>query len=454
VAGFEVIPFNAPELGNASFLVADPDTGEAVAIDAFRDVDRYLAAVDARGLKLVRALDTHRHNDFVSGARELGHETGAAIDPLPAGQELRVGHWTLRALSTPGHTPEHLSYLLLEDDRPRCLFSGGAVMVGGIARTDLFGPHLAVHLALEAYRTLKVRLRGLPDDVGVYPTHGAGSFCGSGAGGGGHATTLGDERRLNPFFTTDELMPFIARALHTSRYPAYYREMAEINAHGMPFRGHKPFDVRPLKPYQVETMTRERKAAIVDLRMPDEYDALHIPGSYSIGLGGGAFSAWAGWLLDRRRPIVLTGLDAAAAAEANRQLFRIGYDHVLGRLEGGVEAWRDAGLPVSSFERAEIEDLATWILSAEPMTVIDARAEEEWVHGHVPGAVHLYVPDIPHHADELPREAPVAVHCRSGYRAAIAASLLEQAGLRRIIRVAGKYSEWESELRLAETVPG
>ncbi len=164
---FSVEPFVARELGNASFLVADPDHGVGMVIDPYRDVDGYLTRADALGIKVTHALDTHLHNDFASGRGELASEAGTAIGELDPGQELAFGGVTLRALHTPGHTPDHKSYLLIEGGRPRALFSGGAVMVGAIARTDLFGPHLAVHLALEALRTLQVRLRGLPDDLAI-----------------------------------------------------------------------------------------------------------------------------------------------------------------------------------------------------------------------------------------------------------------------------------------------
>src|ERR1700694_1203714 len=224
----EVRIIRASELGNSSFLGAAPEAGEAIVIDPFRDVERYLTGADALGVTIRRALDTHLHNDFVSGRRELATEAGAAIEQPEAGAELAVGRFTLRALHTPGHTPDHLSYLLALGERPLALFSGGALMVGAIARTDLFGPHLAVHLALEAFRTLKVRLRGLPDDVAVYPTHGSGSFCGTG-GGSGYETTLGQERSTNPFFLTTEVMPFLARVLNQQRYPAYYRDTDGIN---------------------------------------------------------------------------------------------------------------------------------------------------------------------------------------------------------------------------------
>jgi hydroxyacylglutathione hydrolase len=446
---FTVEAFPAPELGNASFLIADPDHGVGLVVDPFRDVDDYLTRAESSGIKLTHALDTHLHNDFVSGRRELAAEAGTNIDDLDSGQDLAVGDFTLRALHTPGHTPDHKSYLLVEGDRPRALFSGGAVMVGGMARTDLLGPHLAVHLALEALTTLQVRLRGLPDDIAVYPTHGGGSFCGTG-GGSGFETTLGQERRSNPFFLTTEVMPFLARALNLQRYPTYYRDMTAINREGAGLLGRKPAPRPKLAAAEVARLMGDG-AAVVDVRSGRRYDAGHIPGSYSVGLGG-PFSAWVGWLIARSRPIVLVGGSDAQHADAQLQLQRIGFDSVAGALDGGMDAWKSSGRELSTFETKDVEDMAEWILSAEPMTVVDTRDEHEWAAGHVPGAVHLYVPDVSHRAGEIPTEAPVAVHCASGYRAGIAASLLEQAGLNRIIHVNGPYSDWD-RLHLAESKP-
>jgi hydroxyacylglutathione hydrolase len=446
---FTVDVFPAPELGNASFLVADRQRGVAVAIDPRRDVDAYLQKADSLGVKLIHALDTHLHNDFVSGRRELQAEAGTEIGELGQGGELKVGSVTLRALHTPGHTPDHLSYLLIDGKRPRALFSGGAVMVGAIARTDLLGPHLAVHLAMEALRTLQVRLRGLPDDIAVFPTHGSGSFCGTG-GRSGHETTLGDERATNPFFQTTEVMQFLARALNQQRYPTYYRDMAAINQAGAALIGRNPPPPARLAAAEVAALI-DSGAAVVDIRPGREYDRGHIPGSYSVGLEG-PWSAWVGWLVPRGRTIVLAGGTDEQHREAQRQLHRIGFDTIAGALDGGLDAWTASGGEVSTFETVDVEDMAAWILSAEPMTVVDARDEHEWASGHVPGAVHIYVPDVPYRAGELPLEAPVAVHCASGYRAGIAASLLEQAGLKRIIHVNGPYSDWD-RLHLAETVP-
>lgn len=443
----EAVP--AAELGNTSFLLADPQRGVGVVIDPFRDIEPYLALAEHLHVRLTHALDTHLHNDFVSGCRELAAETGASIADLEAGEELTLGDISLRAMHTPGHTPDHKSYLVEESGRPQALFSGGAVMLGAIARTDLFGPHLAIHLALEALTTLQVRLRGLPDDLRVFPTHGGGSFCGAG-GRSGHETTLGNERQGNPFFQTTEVMPFLARILNQPRYPSYYRDMAAINRRGAPLIGRLLPPLATLSAGEVAQMI-DAGAAVIDVRDGRDYDRGHIPGSYSIAIDG-PVSVWAGWLLTRGRPIILAGAPHADHVTAQRQLLRIGYDAIAGELDGGMDAWRASGRNLSTFETVDVEDMATWVLSAEPMTVVDVRDEHEWTSGHVPGAMHLYVPDVPFRAGEIPHDAPVAVHCASGYRAGIAASLLEQVGFTRIIHVNGEYSDWD-RLHLAEVRP-
>jgi hydroxyacylglutathione hydrolase len=449
---FTVQPFEAQELGNASFVVADPDAKAAVVIDPLRDVDQYLTHTEHHGWRVVRALDTHTHNDFISGARELKALAGTEIDPLEPEQEIAIGRLTVKAVHTPGHTPDHKSYLVIEDGAPKALFSGGAVMVGGTARTDLFGPHLAAHLGLESLRTLQVRLRGLPDEVAVYPTHGSGSFCGI-SGGAGHSTTLGAERMSNPYFTTTEVMQFLARVLDQHRYPTYYEAMGELNTRGMPLIGRRPDAPKRLSADEVAEL-KEQGGAIVDVRRGLDYDRGHIPSSYSVALlEGEAFSAWVGWLIDRERAIALVGGSERQHRDAQIQLLRIGFDNVAGALDGGMDAWAASGRELATFDTAGIEDMARWIISGEEVTVVDARDDHEWGSGHVPGAIHMYVPDVPHHAHDVPRHAPVAVHCGVGYRAGIAASLLEQAGLTRIIHVNAPFDDWVGRLHLAETVP-
>src|SRR5205814_6534062 len=255
-------------------------------------------------VKIARALDTHLHNDYVSGCRELAAEVGAEITAVEAGDAVRVGDIGIRAMHTPGHTPNHKSYLLSEGGRHQALFSGGAVMLGAIARTDLFGPHLAVHLALEALTTLQVRLRDLPDDVRVFPTHGGGSFCGTG-GRSGHETTLGAERQTNPFFLTTEVMPFLAQALNQNRYPTYYRDMAAINRAGAGLLGRTLPPLARLSAGDVAGLMDDG-AAVVDVRVGREYDGGHIAGSYNVGIDG-PVSPSVRWLSPRGRLTVLVG---------------------------------------------------------------------------------------------------------------------------------------------------
>jgi rhodanese-related sulfurtransferase len=226
--------------------------------------------------------------------------------------------------------------------------------------------------------------------------------------------------------------------------------MAAVNIAGASLLGRTLPALAALSPDEVARLMGEG-AAVVDVRLGRDYDRGHIPGSYSVGQDG-PISAWVGWLIVRGRPIVLVGGTAADHQRAQRQLLRIGFDSIAGELDGGMDAWRSSGRELSTFETVDVEDMAEWILSAEPMTVVDTRDEHEWAGGHVPGALHMYVPDVPHRAAEIPPEAPVAVHCASGYRAGIAASLLEQAGLKRIIHVNGPYSDWD-RLHLAQVRP-
>jgi hydroxyacylglutathione hydrolase len=461
----QIALFVAEELGNSSFLVVDHDAGEAAVIDPLRDVEQYLSHAEGSHARVTYAMETHVHNDFLSGARELRQETGARIvagagsglrfefDALNDGDAIRLGRCRLRARRTPGHTPDHVSYLLLDpDDRPRALFSGGALMVGTAARTDLYGPQLAIPLAHEAFRTLHHRLKDLPDDVAVYPTHGGGSFCGA-AGTDERSTTMGRERLVNPLLQATEIMQFLARILDQAPYPEYYRRMAPLNMAGAPLLGRRLPSLPSLRPVDVEGLMRNARAAVIDVRDPQEFDRGHIPGSYSVSLDGGSFSAWVGWIVEADRPVVLTGGDAVDRREAQRQLLRIGHDAIAGELGGGIDAWRHSGRPISRYEVAEIDDLVEWIRAGRTLTVVDARDEPEWVHGHLPGAVHVPVPRAAATAKDLAAEVPVAVHCASGFRAAIAASIFEQAGVGGLIHVHGGLGKGTPG-GLPLTVPG
>ena len=448
----EIRSFVADELGNSSHLLLVPEAGIAAAIDAQRDIAQYLEVVEPMGLKLTWALETHVHNDFVSGARELKAEVGAAIGAsseadlrypyqwLRHGQELAVGPYRLRVISTPGHTPEHVSYLLLDEaGRPLTLFSGGSLMVGTAARPDLLGPANSWRMARLLRRSLVENVLTLPDDVRVLPTHGGGSFCAAGAGGQ-RETTIAAERAHNPLVTAQSEAAFIALALDQGPYPAYFDRMRGLNQVGAPIIGRHLPELRRLSIEEFEAW-RAQGAAVLDLRSAQEFSEGHVPDSYAVGVDG-SHSAWVGWLLSPDRPLVLVADDPAQERESLRQLARIGYDQVVGALDGGFRIWADAGRPVVSYARSESRQLEHRLLEGERLVVVDVREPSEWFAGHIPGSVNIPVHDLPLRTGQLPLGAPLAVHCGHVYRATVGASLLERAGHPQLTVIEDGYDGW------------
>jgi hydroxyacylglutathione hydrolase len=325
----EVRSFAADELGNTSHLLLVPEAGVAVALDPMRDIARYLDIVEPMGLRLAWALETHD--------AELRHP----FEPLADGQELEVGPYRLRVLATPGHTPEHVSYLLLDETGlPLTLFSGGALMVGTAARPDLLGPAERWRLASMLRRSLQERVMALPDAVRVLPTHGGGSFCAAGAGNV-RETTIGTERARNPLARAPGAAAFIELALDQGPYPAYFDRMRAVNQLGAPLIGRRLPEPPRLSLDEFDAWLA-RGAAVLDLRPPEAFAQAHVPGSHAIGVDG-SHGSWVGWLLPSDRPLVLVAGDPAEERESVRQLARIGYDLVVGALDGGVRSWAEAG---------------------------------------------------------------------------------------------------------------
>ena len=413
-------------LGNSSYLV-DLGEGSALVVDPVRDSRSYLAEAERRGLRITMAAETHLHADFVSGSRELaacGARVIAAAEAglehphhgLVGGDELDLGGLTLVALATPGHTPEHLAYLLRDGGRPVALFSGGSLLVGAVARTDLVSPERTDALTRSLWRSMQEQLLTLPDELPVYPTHGAGSFC-SVDPGGERVTTIGRERSANPLLAAPDEDAFVARLLAGfGSFPPYFLELREVNRLGPKVYGERP----ALVPLDVPTVEGRlsRGAAIVDVRPVEPFAAGHIPGSLSIPLRP-QFASWLGWLGGRDQEIVFVVDDGQDRGELVRQCLAIGYERVAGEVAGGIEAWKSHGLPVATVSLVSPEDAAG--------AVVDVRQTNEFFSGHVPGAINLELGDTAERASTLPA-GPLTVMCGHGERAMSAASILAAQG--------------------------
>ena len=443
-------------LGHASYLVGDADAGLAAVVDPRRDVDAYLDLARAEGLRIVEILETHVHNDYVSGAEELRQRTGATVrastiaaltrphEAIADGDELHLGSLRFRVLATPGHTPDHVSFAVADLSRSTddwVLFAGGALLVGTAARPDLLGgPEEAARAAAVEFATLRDRIAPLPDWVELYPTHGAGSLCGSGIGGK-RWSTIGYERRHNPALLqpdADAFRQFILTDQPT--VPAYWRRMRALNQAGAaPLAGLG--EPRPMTVEAVEHAAGH-DAVVVDARDPEVFAAGHIPGSFGIGLGD-TFGTWVGSVVpaDRELILVLTHDDDVAAALA--QLRGAGYDRVAGYLVGGFDAWQASGNDIARLDTRTADDLASQIASGA-VRVLDVREANEWRAGHIAGAIHIPGGALPRRLDEVPSDRPLAVVCAGGYRSTVAASLLERAGRDHLINMIGGVTAYEA----------
>jgi hydroxyacylglutathione hydrolase len=434
-------------LGNSAWVVELGDR-RALVVDPSRDPTPYLELARWRRLQIAYAAETHLHADFLTGSRELATADGAQVlapsgsrlgfphRGLEDGEGVDLGGLTLRVLATPGHAPEHVSYLLLDGTRPLALFSGGALLVGTVARTDLVGRELTEPLARAAYRSLHRRLLSLPDELAVYPTHGAGSFCAAPAGDQ-RATTIGAERRHNRLLAAPDEDAFVAQLLAGfGSYPPYFRRLRDRNRVGPELLGREWKVLPPLPADQVQRHLAGR-GVLLDARPVTAFAAGHIPGALSIALRP-AFASWLGWLLDDTQPLVFVLDDDQDRGELARQCRTIGYDHLAGELAGGMAAWRAASLPEAQLPLVEAEQLGD-----QPGPVLDVRQASEVADGHIPGAAAVELGALAR--NPLPAELPeglVTVMCSHGERAMTAASLLERAGRQDLRVVLGGPEDW------------
>ncbi|MFN8660465.1 MAG: rhodanese-like domain-containing protein [Thermomicrobiales bacterium] len=441
-----------PGLAEVAYLIADEQAGEVAVIDPRRDVEAYLDWARERGLRITAILETHVHADFVSGARELAAVTGATIYasrlgntefphvPLDDGDEVPVGNLRLRALWTPGHTPEHLAYLLFDPaqgDAPIALYSGDVLFSGEIGRPDLLGPDAQQRLIVQLYDTVEQRLKSLPDDLIVYPGHTAGSPCGKRIGDAPQ-TTIGQERTFNYAFNQPDRERFVRTVMAgMPKPPAYYPVMKRVNKVG-------PVLLRDLPAAQAlsaaEVAARQEAGALViDARPAAGFAQGHIPGAVTLPLGP-SFAIWAGWLTPYDREVILVLPDDAQMTEAETELRRIGIDRVAGYLSGGVAAWQQSGRPLAALETIQPAELAARFAEYR---LLDVRDQTEFESGHLPGAINLPAGDLAQGASAPGAvTGETAVICGSGYRSALAASLLQQQGVTGIVNVAGGMTAW------------
>jgi rhodanese-related sulfurtransferase/glyoxylase-like metal-dependent hydrolase (beta-lactamase superfamily II) len=441
VSSVEVVPLVDEGLGNSAYLVELGD-GRALAVDASIDLRAMSEVVERRGLTVAFAADTHLHADFLSGARHLAAIRDARVlaaaagrrelshSRLEDGDEVDLGGLRLRALATPGHTHEHLSYVLLDGERPVGVFTGGSLLVGSAARTDLVSPEQTEMLARAQYHSLQ-RLAILPDDVAVWPTHGAGSFC-SAPPGTERTSTIGREKATNALLRAADEKTFVAELLDSlGSYPPYFLRLAEINRQGGPILDREPA-LRPLDAADVSRLLAD-DAMAVDVRPVPEYAAGHIPGALSIPFRP-ALASWLGWLAPPDRPLIIVHSTHQQPAEIAWQAAKIGYDNLAGAIDGGMAAWAASGQPVIRTKLARPNEIAS-------RRVLDVRQDSEFAAGHLPGATHIELGDLPDRSAELPDE-PTVVMCGHGERAAGGASLLERAGHTDVTVLVGGPDDW------------
>jgi hydroxyacylglutathione hydrolase len=452
-------------LAHASYMIGSE--GEAAVVDPQRDVEIYLKVAEEQNLKIRYIFETHLHADFVSGHNELAARTGAKIYigaqadagfphvPLTDGLDVKMGAVRIRALETPGHTPESVCLVLTDESessdgksaagesaQPSAVLTGDTLFIGDVGRPDLSRTHTPPELAGLMYDSLHQKLMALPDAVKVYPAHGAGSLCGR-AMRAERSSTIGTERLTNYALQIASREEFIAQlTANLPARPEYFLEDAEINRSGAGALGELP-PLAGLSPAEVQALAQQG-ANLLDVRGNDVFAEGHVPGSINIALAG-QFASWAGGILGIHSNPVLIGDTGAQIEEARLRLARVGIEDVRGYLAGGVAAWQAAGLAILKTAQISPQELnqklgeGSW----RAKDVLDVRRESEWQAGHI-GQVQCRALDTFAHGVPALGGGPVAVHCKSGYRSMIACSLLERAGHRNVVNVVGGFDAWHA----------
>ncbi len=459
--------FEVEGLSHYSYAVGCPSARALAVVDPERNVERYLDFANRHGLEISHVLETHIHADYASGASELARRCGAVVRvsgydagetfevrfphrDLLDGDAIEIGSVRIEALHTPGHTPEHLAFLVYDKTRsvqvPLLMLSGDFLFVGSLGRPDLLGDQAKRGLAQKLYESVRTKLEGLPDGMEVHPAHGAGSMCGAGMSGR-PCSTLGYERFANPYLDSGLTeAAFVEKILGSAPpFPAYYRRMKRINAEGPALLSVPggPSGAGPLAAGEFRERL-ESGHVVIDLRDHLAFCGGHIPDSFWIGAGG-SLAVWAAWVVPYETPILLVAEDPRQAEYARQTLVRVGLDGVAGFLAGGIASWRQTGYPMRQTNVQSVGDLHQRITSGAAGHVLDVRSDREWEAGHIEGAVHVFAGELHERLAELPAgDAPMAVICGSGYRSTIAASVLERAGYENAMSVTGGMTAWRA----------
>ena len=442
-----VIPFVHDGLGNSSYLM-EVGTDEAVLVDPSRSVDQYLRAAEDRGWRIGTLLETHLHADFVSGAREVAQATDADIyipeeghvrfahRPVKPGDRIRVGGFDVEAVASPGHTPEHLSYVLRAGGDPPALYSGGSLIVGGAARTDLIAPEMTESLTRSLFRTLRTAFSLLPDETLLYPTHGGGSFC-SAVPGANRTSTLGHERQQNAVLSIEDEDEFVRWFPTTfAAIPAYFFRMRPINQEGPRLRDQ----IAPAPPLQPDAFDAARRGAlVVDVRATGAYAAGHVPGSLSNAFRDG-YATWLGWLVPPETPLLFVR-DEESLERIEEESLLVGYERFAGWLDGGIEDWVKAGKPLATTPLVDAADARKALLDGA--VALDVREPDEFSAGHVAGATSIPLGQLEARVEELPVDRPIVAYCGHGERSSSAVSILERRGFEVVLNLDGGYPAWE-----------
>ncbi len=441
-------------LAHSSYLLGGTNT--CAIIDPRRDIEIYIEAAREMGMKITHILETHLHADFISGHLDLALKTGAVIyapkagkcafkhTPIKQDDILELEDMTIRVLDTPGHTPEHVSYVVVDNSRgsdPAAVFCGDTLFVGDVGRPDLF-PDIAAKLAAQLHDSLHKKLLALPPFCTVYPAHGAGSLCGR-AMGAMRSSTIGYEKKYNSVLRIKDKKKFIA-SLTTNMPPApdHFSRCSAINGKGPALVEKLPCPARFEAPVFKKAMGR-KKTIVLDCRSTAAFGGGHVPGSYHIDFGSN-FSMFAGWILPQDSQILLVAETPLQALDAAVMLRRVGHDRVIGFLDGNIYEWGKAGLPVDTIPQIAVQQLQTQMKNLERFTLLDVRTEREFETGHIEGAVNIAMPELRTRCSELDAARPIMVICNTGHRSSMATSLIRQRGIKHVLNVVGGMTAWAS----------